>query len=163
VSPADARLALLVAQARRDWGAVIALRDRAFSVDPMVGAPEMALVAISLHHAYQAFESLLERICRALALPVPVGERSHQELLDEAAIDIPGVRPALLPEDARRPWQELLRFRHFFRHAYSVELDPEELASNREQLARAISATQHRIVAVIDGLAGDGRAAPGRS
>ncbi len=148
----EARLALIVAQMRRDWGAVEHMGARAFSVDPAHGAPEAALVAMSLHHAYQAFESLLERLSRALGLPLPTGERSHQVLLEEAGIDIPGVRSALVPEEARRAWQELLRFRHFFRHAYHVDLEPSELTTNREHLASAIVMTGPRVAAAIDGL-----------
>jgi len=111
---------------------------------------------MSLHHAYQVFESLLERMARALGMALPSGERSHQDLLDEACADLPGLRPALVPEAARHAWQELLRFRRFFRHAYHADLNPVELSKNRDHLALAIAATEPRIHAAIDALAREG-------
>jgi hypothetical protein len=41
--------------------------------------------------------------------------------------EITGVRPALLSEDVERNLNELRAFRHFFRHAYGVELKPEQV------------------------------------
>lgn len=152
MSPTDARVALLAAQIRADWDAVVSNRDRSRSVDPGIGAPECALVAIALHHAWQAFESLLVRISRALEIPVPEGDRWHQELLSEASLDIPGVRGAVVPAEARRSWQELLHFRHFLRHAYAAELEPAELRKNAAFLDDATRLTAPRVEAMVDAL-----------
>lgn len=142
---ARARVALAAAQIARDWSAVESHRERASSVEPDAGGAEAALVAVSLHHAYQAFESLLERVARALELPVPAGPRAHQELLDDAALDVPGVRDAVVDEPAARAWQRVLRFRHFFRHAYLVELDAVELGKVRACLDEAVVSTRPRV------------------
>lgn len=109
-------------------------------------------MAIALHHAYQAFESLLVRISRALEIPVPEGERWHQDLLSEASLEIPGVRGAVVPPEARRAWQELLRFRHFLRHAYPAELEPADLRKNAALLDDATRLTAPRVDAVVDAL-----------
>lgn len=62
VDASRARVALAIAQVRRDWDAVMTHRDRADSVDPGGSEAHAALVALTLHHCYQAFESLLERV-----------------------------------------------------------------------------------------------------
>lgn len=45
------------------------------------------------------------------------------------ALEIPGVRPAVLGTQSLHALRELLAFRHFFRHAYSVPLDAARLTS----------------------------------
>lgn len=39
-----------------------------------------------------------------------------------------GIRPALVSDEAFALLDELRRFRHFFRHEYSTDLKPENLA-----------------------------------
>jgi hypothetical protein len=50
LSPLDARTAKLLGDISRDWQQVKAHLGRAQSVDPSQGAPETALVALSLDH-----------------------------------------------------------------------------------------------------------------
>jgi hypothetical protein len=53
-------------------------------------------------------------------------------------LELPGVRPAVLSRASVDALRRLLGFRHFFRHAYAVELDPVQLdALRREALALA--------------------------
>ncbi len=86
MSPVDARIAQLLAELERDWQSVESNLTRARDVDPGGGDPEAALVALSLHHAYQAFESLLLGLERALGLPERTGANWHSELLYAAAV-----------------------------------------------------------------------------
>jgi hypothetical protein len=69
VSPVEARIAVLVAECRRDWDLVKSNLAKAESVDPAGGDPQAALVALSLDRAYQAFEEIMVRIERCLGLP----------------------------------------------------------------------------------------------
>ncbi len=62
MSPADSRTAFLCAECRRDWEAVKAHLSRARATDPSRGEAQAALVALSLDHAYQAFETILVRL-----------------------------------------------------------------------------------------------------
>jgi ribonuclease HepT-like protein len=150
--PEDARVLLLRAEVERDWTMVRAHLDRARSVDAAAGAPQAALVALSLDHAYQAFETMLLRIERALGLPERTGSDWHRDLLAHAATALAGLRPAVIPADAEVDWDELRRFRHFLRHAYTVDLDVEKLSRNVERLARAEAATDVHIRALLDAL-----------
>lgn len=155
MSPAEARTALVLAECRRDWEALTTHVGRARSVEPSQGAAEAALVALSLDHAYQAFETILVRLERSAGLPERPGASWHTALLADAAMAIPGLRPALFPPEAHADWDALLRFRHFLRHAYVVDLDPGKLALNRERLDRAVALTQPWLAGVLSALAGE--------
>jgi hypothetical protein len=153
VSPAEARAALAVAECRRDWETVKTHLARARGVDPSRGDAPAALVALSLDHAYQAFEAILVRLERASGLPERTGTGWHQALLADAAVAIPGLRPPIFPAEAQADWDGLLRFRHFLRHAYVVDLDPSKLTGVRDRLDRAVAATDAWLRMVLSGLA----------
>jgi hypothetical protein len=155
VTPVDTRAALLCAECRRDWGLVKTHLSRARAAAPGHGDAEAALVALSLDHAYQAFETILVRLERGAGLPERTGANWHITLLADAAIAIPGVRPALFSPEGLAEWDALLRFRHFLRHAYVVNLDGEKLVVNVVRLERAVAATDAWLEAVITGLLGD--------
>src|SRR4051812_1206511 len=142
MSPADARASLVHAECVRDWQAVTTHLERARSVDPALGDAQAALVALSLDHAYQAFETILLRLERSAGLPERGGASWHSALLADAAIAIPGVRPALFPPEVLSDWDATLRFRHFLRQAYVVTLDPERLRVNLARLGQAAGATE---------------------
>lgn len=154
MNPIESRVAQLVQELGRDWGEVERHRDRALSVDPSTGEPEAALVALSLDRAYQAMETLLLRLERALALPERTGSGWHASLLTDAGSALPGVRPAVVPAEAGGEWEALLGFRHFLRHAYAVPLDPGRLRTNAERLDRAVTTTGPAVAALLEALTG---------
>lgn len=85
--------------------------------------PTLAEAAVALHHAYGAIESALSRIARIVDDGLPEGSDWHQALLHTMALAIDEVRPAVLRPKTRSLLQRLLGFRHFFRHAYAIDLD----------------------------------------
>ncbi len=91
------------------------------------GPAVLARAAWSLHHAYTAVESILERVARTVEGSVPEGADWHKALLDDAALEIPTTRPALLGRATVRALHDLRTFRHFVRHAYAVELASDRL------------------------------------
>jgi hypothetical protein len=98
-----------------------------FSNDPAA----LAQAAVALHHGYGAVESALLRVARALEGDAPGGPDWHQALLASMSLEIEGIRPAVLSAQAVTHLRHLLSFRHFFRHAYSVDLDPQRLEELR--------------------------------
>jgi hypothetical protein len=54
----------------------------------------------------------------------------HTELLYRMTQPIAGVRPALLSEESYLWLNSLRGFRHFFRHAYNVPIEYEQLQLN---------------------------------
>lgn len=101
-----------------------------------VQRPLLIVAAVELHAWYTAFEAAIERVARTLDRSVPAGAESHFALLRQASLALPEVRPALIPRGVFAELHELLKFRHFFRHAYRVELDPARV----EQQARRLGA-----------------------
>lgn len=140
--PADAALARLRSEIVRDRVVLDALADLVLNAAPALVGPhperrDVSSVGLDLHRWYTGLEALVERVERAFATLPTAAERWHQELLEGACLDIAGVRPAPLPAEALTDLLDVLRFRHFLRHAYIVELDPRRLSEVIASLARA--------------------------
>jgi hypothetical protein len=112
---------------RRLLAQIAELRSR-ISASSEPDPKEIMSAAGFLHHLYTAMESIAERVVAYLDGTVPTGERWHQELLTRIGLSIPGVRSALVTEHTRSQLARLLRFRHFFRHAYRIDLLWSEVA-----------------------------------
>lgn len=96
----------------------------------------LAVLAVGLHRWYSALESMLERVERTFGT-MPTGADWHTDLLVGATLEIPEVRPPLLPAEHLEALRNLLKFRHFFRHAYAVELDKSRLLIVADDLEAA--------------------------
>lgn len=95
---------------------------------PKAAHGDVAAAAVALHHAYSGIETILLRVAREMDGGEPGGADWHQALLDSMGLDIAGIRPAVVSLATAANLRALLGFRHFFRHAYSVALDPVRLA-----------------------------------
>ena len=92
-------------------------RETAEGVDSM---------AYQIHNLYSAFEQLFETVVHFFENRLEE-ERYHIDLLRRMRLEIEGIRPALVSDGAFDLLDELRRFRHFFRHAYTAELNPDKL------------------------------------
>ena len=92
----------------------------------------LARAAVALHHAYGALESGLARIAKVFGTE-PTGHNWHRSLLETMAMEVPGIRPVVVSHEALPALRDLLAFRHFFRHAYTVSLDAARLTALRQQ------------------------------
>ena len=88
----------------------------------------LIVLAYRLHTLYTAFENIFRNI--AVAFENELTERAgwHRELLKRMMLDLLPVRPAVIDREAYDRLDELLRFRHFFRTAYDIPLDPVRLS-----------------------------------
>jgi hypothetical protein len=94
--------------------------------------------AYELSRLYNVFEKTLQRICRAFENHFDKQGDYHERLVHRLALDLPGIRPALVPKDGVRAVRELKGFRHVVRHAYDLEFrEPRmrELATLASDLA----------------------------
>ncbi|MEJ5361035.1 MAG: hypothetical protein WBK20_15375 [Spirochaetota bacterium] len=84
-------------------------------------------IGYQLHNLYCAFEDLFKIIAREFENNINNSSQYHSELLKRMTLSIEGVRPRLISEEAFVLLNNLRSFRHFFRHAYSYELDKRKI------------------------------------
>lgn len=84
-------------------------------------------LGFQLHNLYCALEDLFQMIAEAFENQIGDGGGWHVELLARMRREIPGVRPRVVTDEDYDALKELRGFRHVFRHAYAVDLNPEKL------------------------------------
>lgn len=133
MKPDTAQLASLGAVITEDLAAIERLNVELSKLTVSLAAPEpefrdMAAVAYVLHNVYCALESAFEQVSRTFENHITDPAQWHRELLAKMFLEIPTVRPAVLPADLRGFLNDLRGFRHLFRHSYDFQLDPEKLS-----------------------------------
>jgi hypothetical protein len=114
----------LAAVIEQDLRAVNRLESHALSlpVDSLQRA-QLDSLGFALHNIYNALENSFTQISLSFENHVRDRVRWHRELLDKMFLDLPPLRSAVLTGDARPVLNDLLGFRHLFRHAYEFTLD----------------------------------------
>lgn len=87
------------------------------------GQAAVESMGYQLHNLYCAVEDLFKIIAAGFENHIQDKTRYHSELLKRMTIAIEGVRPSVLSRHSFVYLDNLRAFRHFFRHAYSYELD----------------------------------------
>jgi hypothetical protein len=87
-------------------------------------------VAYQIHNFYNAIEDLLKIVAAHFENQISDTARWHTVLLQRMSQEIPGIRPVLLSQESYLLLNSLRGFRHFFRHAYGVPIDYEQLQIN---------------------------------
>jgi hypothetical protein len=85
-------------------------------------------VAINLHGFYTAVERVLELLAREIDGGLPAGPAWHRDLLTQMALEVKGVRPAVIREETAARLGEYLRFRHLVRNLYTWDFAGDKLA-----------------------------------
>lgn len=133
MKPETARLAALCAVIDQDLRAIQRWTAELEAASPALEAGEpgfrdLAPVAYALHNLYNALENTFEQISRTFENHITDPGQWHKELLSKMFLEIPHVRPAVLPESLRSNLSDLRGFRHVFRHGYDFQLDVEKLS-----------------------------------
>ena len=121
----------------------------------LTGEEQLIVVAYHLHNLYCAFESIFQRIAEVFGNQLPDSAGWHAALLRRMTLNIEGLRPRLLSEQAYDSLDELRRFRHLFRSAYRLHLDADRLAlvyRKAQQLAQVYRSDIERFSAFLDDL-----------
>jgi len=84
--------------------------------------------AYELARFYTVLEKAFERVSIGFENHFDKRHDYHERLLQRMTLDLPGIRPAFVPGDARDALRELKGFRHVVRHAYDLTLRADRLA-----------------------------------
>ena len=108
------------------------LGDRAagLNTDDVV---RMESVAYHIHNLYNAVEDLLKLIANHFENNISESSRWHSALLQRMTQEVSGVRPAVLSTETYACLNGLRGFRHFFRHAYEIPINYDQLLANLQQ------------------------------
>ena len=106
-------------------------------------------VALNLHSIYSGLERIFERIATAIDSSLPSGTNWHRELLNQMAIEVPGIRPAVISSDLKEKLEEYRGFRHVVRNVYTYRLKPEKI----EGLVSMLNTVMAKIETDINGFA----------
>lgn len=82
---------------------------------------ELAGTGALLHNMYNGMENILKQTLRAKAVHIPEGSAWQQQLLQEA------ISHKVLSEHCGDALKSYLAFRHYFVHAYSLDLKSDRL------------------------------------
>lgn len=94
------------------------------AVSDDIGQEALIVLAYRLHNLYSAFENLFRNIAAVFENSLDDASHWRAQLLQRMTLDLMPVRPAVIDRDAYDALDELRRFRHVFRYAYGVDLDP---------------------------------------
>ena len=95
---------------------------------------EIRAAALSLSTIYNGIEKVIEFAVKDQTIPIPSGSNWHTALLELAE------KQSLIDNTTRSNLLGFLAFRHFVRHAYSFEIDPEaimEILEKSPELVRS--------------------------
>ena len=79
-------------------------------------------IALNLHGFYTGVERIFQVIANQIDYRKPTSDKWHSELLEQMSVDLPGIRQAVISENALLVLDELRRFRHVVRSVYSYQL-----------------------------------------
>ena len=95
---------------------------------PFLQFLELAGVAAILHNFYNGVENILNLIFKEKNIPLPEGSSWHKDLIDRA------VAKGIISESTKAEVGEYLAFRHFFNHAYALDLYAERMETLVENI-----------------------------
>ena len=117
------RIAILKAELEAQVGEIEKIYVRLDERSKKKGKAAAESIGYQLHNLYCAFEDLFEIVAKTFENNIHEKGKYHLELLKRMTIAIEGVRPSLLSQEVFVLLDNLRSFRHFFRHAYSYDLD----------------------------------------
>ncbi|HME54933.1 MAG TPA: hypothetical protein VKM55_22195 [Candidatus Lokiarchaeia archaeon] len=113
---------------------------------------ELRLYGSFLHDFYTCVERIMREIAAGIDGEVPQGESWHSDLLEQMALEIPGVRMAILSTTTKEELHEFLRFRHVFRNVYGFELNWDKIKTLMDKYSTVyynVESSIHELIAFL--------------
>lgn len=105
---------------------------------------DMTILGSVLHSFYNGIENIFEIIAKNIDGSVPQGNKSHQELLHQMASENNN-RIEIIDEDLYMKLREYATFRHFYRHAYSFQLDWDKMKNLVDSVNEVWCELKHKL------------------
>jgi hypothetical protein len=112
---------------------------------------DIAALAYTLHNIYCLLENYFLRVAKFFENALDP-DTWHRDLVRRMALEIRGVRPALLDDSLAARIDELRAFRQVFRNVYQTSLDPERvraLQGRLRDLTEGFAAAHERFLKLI--------------
>ena len=90
--------------------------------------------ALKVQQLFTALEDLFKQVALLFENHLEDPSAFHKGLLRRMNVEVPGVRPWVISDDSFLLLDKLRAFRHFIRHGYDYELDPDELKLIQKKL-----------------------------
>ncbi len=127
------RIAILLGYIESQRAVIHAIYDRIETLKPL-DESQTIHSAYLMHNLYNAWEDMFKEISVCFENNVERSSGFHKNILLRMKISIPGIRPQILSDGSCDLLNEMLGFRHVFRHAYNYNLDPERLQQLRKKI-----------------------------
>ena len=101
---------------------------------------ELAGIATFIHNFYNGIENVLKRCLLSKNIQIPRSESWHKDLLEQAIVK------GIISDQMKDKLLKYLFFRHFFVHAYALDLYAEKM----EDLVEDINSTYNQFRMEID-------------
>ena len=111
---------------------------------PFLEFLQLAGVATILHNFYNGIENILKLILNEKNIPLPEGGSWHKDLLKLAE------EKGIITKSTREQVGEYLSFRHFFSHAYALDLYAERLEPLVENIKQVYAYFKNDISEFLD-------------
>jgi len=119
---------VLVAEIKDDLAKLEKLVERLAKRQARVDDEEFSdSAALRLHNFYTGCERIFKLIAKEINGILPQSLDWHKRLLNQVALEVPNIRPAVISAETHTVLEELLNFRHVVRNLYVYELKPERV------------------------------------
>lgn len=105
------------------------------------------IVGSSLHDYYTALENIFRIVAAKIDKSIPQGAEWHRELLEQMALEIPGLRPPVITPTTAALLEPYRGFRHVFRNVYGFNLSFSRVKELLERLPDVSAAVKNDLAA----------------